>query len=150
MLKAATHRQTMGLLLRAVLLGLVFGGASQVVPLLHNLEFKGILALAVLAGLLGPARRTQGALGLGVAGALCWGGGTVAYFATHLAILNLGWGPANTWDMAHQVDLAQAWMFFKPEIRHWILPITAAGFLIGWAVGAVQRYLPGREAVYVS
>ncbi|MDQ2808301.1 MAG: hypothetical protein M3Z04_15520 [Chloroflexota bacterium] len=150
MMKSAIYTQTAGLLLRALLLGTVCGVATQVFTPLHDNLLKGILWLGALALLLGTARRTAGALWLGVAGALLCGVGTIAYFATHLAILDLGWGPANTADLAHTLDAMQAWQFFQPEIRHWILPITGAGFLIGWTFGAVLRYVPRREAAHVA
>ncbi len=150
MLKSATYTQTLGLLLRAVLLGTVCGVATQVFPALHSNMLKGILWLGALAALLGPVRRTHGALWLGMAGALLCGVGAVVYFATHLLILDLGWGPANTAGFAHTLDVAQVWQFFKPEIRHWILPLTGAGFLIGLACAGLSRYLPRREVAHVA
>ncbi len=150
MTKSTMARPTAALLLRAGLLGTAFGIPTQLLAPQLGRVLLGLLWLGGLAVLLLTARRTAGAVWLGLAGALFCGVGAIAYFGTHLTILDLGWGPANTADLAHTLDLAQVWQFFKPEIRHWILPISGAGFLIGWTFGALLRYLPRREAAHVA
>ena len=148
MSKSATN--TAGLLLRAGLLGLALGIPTQLLAHQLGTIVLGFLWLGGLALLLLTARRTNAAVWLGLAGALLYGVGTVAYFGTHLAILDLGWGPANTADLAHTLDLAGIWRFFKPEIRQWILPLSGAGFLVGLAFAGLTRYLPRREAAHAA